>query len=108
MSGDSRFLGFWYVLPYVLGLLVFTAIRQRHRDHRRREVDRHLEQGFVQGPSPFAVASPTGVTGAERRRNGALGERKANAAFQSGAGALDCRPMSPFAPDEADAFADPG
>ena len=26
MSGDSRFLGFWYVLPYVLGLLVFTAI----------------------------------------------------------------------------------
>jgi DNA helicase-2/ATP-dependent DNA helicase PcrA len=36
---------------------------------------------------------------------GPLGERKANAAFQSGAGALDCRPMSPFAPDEADAFA---
>lgn len=26
MSGDSRFLGFWYVLPYVLGLMVFTAI----------------------------------------------------------------------------------
>ena len=26
MSGDSRFLGFWYVLPYVIGLLVFTAL----------------------------------------------------------------------------------
>ncbi|GGG11472.1 MULTISPECIES: carbohydrate ABC transporter permease [Rhizobium] len=26
MSGDSRLLGFWYVLPYLIGLLVFTAI----------------------------------------------------------------------------------
>ena len=26
MSGDSRLLGFWYVAPYVVGLLVFTAI----------------------------------------------------------------------------------
>ena len=26
MSGDSRFLGFWYVLPYLVGLLVFTAV----------------------------------------------------------------------------------
>lgn len=26
MSGDSRLLGFWYVFPYVAGLLVFTAI----------------------------------------------------------------------------------
>ena len=26
MSGESRFLGFWYVLPYVVGLLIFTGI----------------------------------------------------------------------------------
>ena len=26
MSGDSRLLGFWYVLPYLIGLMVFTAI----------------------------------------------------------------------------------
>ncbi|WP_018634253.1 carbohydrate ABC transporter permease [Neomegalonema perideroedes] len=26
MSGESRFLGFWYVLPYVIGLLIFTGV----------------------------------------------------------------------------------
>lgn len=26
MSGESRFLGLWYVMPYLVGLLIFTAV----------------------------------------------------------------------------------